>query len=284
MKSVLITGCSSGFGRGMVDEFLGRGWHVFSTVRNAQQRRDILAEPRKQYGEQLTILDLELTDKSQREAVVEAVQQKGQLDCLVNNAGDRVFGALEDLSEAQIRYQFEVNFYAPVLLTRALLPLLREAKGSVIFVSSMFGYLGFPLTSAYCASKYALEGFAESLYYELEPHGVRVALIEPGASKTNFGKNVVWGALSSEAYRLQTENYHQLKAKLSLRARNNTPVVARRVADIAEGRDRSFRVRVGRDATLAYLFQRLLPERISVPLSKMLFRRLFLRRTHESTI
>ncbi|MBE9115571.1 SDR family oxidoreductase [Lusitaniella coriacea LEGE 07157] len=287
MKSVLITGCSSGFGRGMVDEFLQRGWHVFCTMRDAQQRKDILAEPLKNYGQHITLLSLDLTEPEQRDAVFKEVSQYGRLDCLVNNAGQSLFGALEDLGEEQFLYHMEVNFLAPALLTRSFLPLLRESQGSVIFISSIFGFAGFPLTSAYCASKYALEGFAESLYYELEPHNVRVAVVEPGASRTNFGKNVTWGSGTTKVYRQQTENYHNFKARLSQRAQFNTPLVARRVADIAEKESQSLlsprshlrcgsaRSRVGRDATLFYWFERLLPKQLSTAILKQLYRRIF---------
>ncbi|MBD2121741.1 SDR family oxidoreductase [Trichocoleus sp. FACHB-262] len=278
MKTVLITGCSSGFGRGMVDEFLRCGWQVISTMRHADQRRELLAEPLEKYGNRLTILTLDVTDPAQREAVVKYVRQKGDLDCLVNNAGDRFFGPLEDLSEAQLRRQMEVNFYGPTLLTRALLPEIRTAQGTIIFVSSTFGYTGFPLTSAYCASKYALEGLAESLYYELKPHGVHVALIEPGASHTNFGHDPGWAEGDSEVYQLQMQNYHLLKERLRAKSPNNTIQVARQAVALAEGRSRRLRVRVGCDATLVYFFQRLVPDGIRLPLSDLFYRRIFFRR------
>jgi NAD(P)-dependent dehydrogenase (short-subunit alcohol dehydrogenase family) len=276
MSSVLITGCSSGFGRAMVDEFLKRGWHVVGTMRNAPQRREILAESLEKYSDRLTILSLEITEPSQRDAVVEAVRKRGRLDCLVNNAGYRFYGALEDLGEEQIRRQFEVNFFGAVFLTRALLPLIREAQGTLIFISSTFGFTGFPLTSAHCASKYALEGLAESLYYELESHGVRVALVEPGASKTtNNGKNMSWAEGNSETYRIQTENYRRLNQRVISTAQDNTHLVAKRVADIAEGSDRQLRRRVGWDAHFTHIYQQMLPDRLRLPLSKMIYRRLF---------
>ena len=278
MKTVLITGCSSGFGRGMVDEFLRCGWQVISTMRHADQRRELLAEPLEKYGDRLTILTLDVTDPTQREAVAEYVRQKGDLDCLINNAGDRFFGPLEDLSEAQLRRQMEVNFYGPTLLTQALLPEIRAAQGTIIFISSTFGYTGFPLTSAYCASKYALEGLAESLYYELKPHGVHVALIEPGASHTNFGHDPGWAEGDSAAYQLQMRNYHLLKDRLRAKSPNNTLRVARQAVALAEGRSRRLRVRVGRDATLVYLWQRLVPDWIRLPVSDLFYRRIFLRR------
>ncbi|HEY9858846.1 MAG TPA: SDR family oxidoreductase [Candidatus Obscuribacterales bacterium] len=278
MKTALITGCSSGFGRGMVDEFLQCDWQVISTMRQANERRELLAEPLQKYGDRLTILDLDVTDPNQRETVVEYVRQKGELDCLVNNAGDRFFGPLEDLSEDQLRRQMEVNFYGPTLLTRALLPEIRAAQGTIIFISSTFGYTGFPLTSAYCASKHALEGLAESLYYELKPHGVHVALIEPGASRTNFGHNPSWAEGDSAPYQLQMQNYHLLKERLRAKSPDNTLQVARQAVTLAEGRSRRLRVRVGRDAALMYLFQRLVPDWIRLPLADLFYRRIFLRR------
>jgi NAD(P)-dependent dehydrogenase (short-subunit alcohol dehydrogenase family) len=278
MKSVLITGCSSGLGRGMVDEFLKRGWRVFCTMRDAQQRQYILAEALEEYPNQLIILDLEVTDITQRNAVMKAILESGSLDCLVNNAGFGLLGALEDLSEEQIRYQMEVNFYAPVFLTRGLLPLLRQAKGNVVFISSVCGYVGLPLMSAYCSSKHGLEGFADALYYELEPHGVDVSLIEVGLTKTNYSKNAIWGMGNSPIYRQQTKNYLWWKDELNRKVKNNVPIVAKKVVDIAEGKHRQLRVQVGEEANLTRLLQRILPERIWVQGLKMLYRRKLLKK------
>jgi NAD(P)-dependent dehydrogenase (short-subunit alcohol dehydrogenase family) len=272
MKTVLITGCSSGLGLGMVEEFLNRGWRVFCTMRNSEQRRYILAEFLEKYPE-LTLLELEVTNKIQRDAVVQTIEQNGKLDCLVNNAGFGLLGALEDLSEEQIRQQMEVNFCAPVFLTRALLPLLRHTQGNVIFISSVCGYIGFPLMSAYCASKYSLEGFAESLYHELEPQKVDVTLIELGLTKSNFRKNVIWGIGQNQAYRQMTKNYHLWQDKLTPKSKNNVPLVARKVADIADKRVHQFRVRVGEEAIFTHFVKRILPELIWLKALKMLFRR-----------
>lgn len=261
----------------MVDEFLQQGWQVFCTIRNLEQHQDLAAELLAKYPDRLTILELEVTDSLQRDAVVKAVQGSGRLDCLVNNAGFGLLGALEDLSEEQIRYQMEVNFYAPIFLTRDLLPLLRQTQGKVVFISSVCGYVGFPLMSAYCASKYGLEGMAESLYYELEPHGVDVALIEVGLTKSNFGNNVIWGTGENEAYRLQTDNYHQEKAKFRLRAKNHIPLVAKQVVDLAEGRTQRLRFRIGKEAKLIHLWQKLLPTAIWVNLLKRFHRQKLLK-------
>ncbi len=299
----------------MVDEFLKRGWRVIATLRNAETRKDIFAD----YFSLLTgepnplvILSLDVTNPEEREQVTQWVHQHGRLDALVNNAGYGLFGALEDLSEDQLRHQMEVNCFGAALLTRSLLPYLRQSHGSVTFISSTFGYLGFPLTSAYCASKFALEGLAESLYYELQPYQVRVALIEPGASRSNFGVNVQWGEKGAgngeegagigeegaggetaegerqkdklgvegwnpEVYAVQRENYYRIRANLKANARNLAPVVARQVADVAEGRDRRFRIQVGRDGAIAHTITWLIPEGLRHVLFSRLYQKMFLR-------
>lgn len=259
----------------MVDEFLRRGWHVFASMRRAEERKDTLAEAIEKYPTRIDLLELDVTDPWERSAAAQAIGKHGRLDALVNNAGYGVFGALEDLSEEQLRRQFEVNFFGAALLTRTFLPLLREAKGAVVFVSSGFGETGFPLTSAYCASKFAMEGLAESLFYELKPHGVQVGLILPGANATGFGDRVNWGEGTSEAYRDQTAGYHELKAKISARSKDRTPKIARIAADYAEGRRSGLRTRVGMDAASGSWFKAFVPQWLAQRLSGFAFGRLF---------
>lgn len=279
MKTVLITGCSSGFGRGMVDEFLRRDWHVIATLRNAEQRQEILSAPLADYDHRLTILSLDVTNPAERQSVQTFIQEQGQLDCLVNNAGNCILGAAADLSETQIRQQLETNFFGAVLLTRSLLPYLHQAQGSIICLSSTFGYLGFPLTSAYCASKFALEGWAESLYHELKPHGIRVTVIQPGASKTNFGQNVEWAEQSTEPYRRQTKNFLAFKQRLSTNAQDNTAQVARVVANAAERKAPRFRIRIGQDAIATHWFKALTPEWLQLELLSRFFDQTFWQKT-----
>lgn len=149
----------------MTTKFLENGWTVYATMRRANERRAIFEKELATHGNQLYILELDVTSTEDRRAVANALP-KG-LDCLINNVGCMFLGALEDCAEEEIRAQFEVNFFAPTLLTQELLPQLREQKGTVINVSSVFGFLTWPLSSVYCASKYALEGLTESLRQEL---------------------------------------------------------------------------------------------------------------------
>ena len=178
-KTVLITGTSSGFGRQLAPRFLNAGWTVIATLRDASKRSDLFAADLAKSPGRLFVLSLDVARENERVAAAGFIdrQFEGKLDCLVNNAGFGLFGALEDLSEDQIRRQMEVNFFGLVLLSRSLLPHLRRARGRIINITSALGYLGMPLTSLYCASKFAVEGLSESLYYELKPHGVQVAIV-----------------------------------------------------------------------------------------------------------
>lgn len=264
-RCVLITGCSSGFGRAMVPAFLDRGWSVIATLRDAPTRAAVLDEERATHPSALTVLSLDVTSAAERAAVAAVVARRpAGLDCLVNNAGAAAFGALEDLSAEQLRAQMEVNFFGPALLIRELLPALRRARGRVVNVSSLFGETGFPLTSAYCASKFALEGLSESLRQELAPHSVQVALVEPGRYRTRFGENAVWGERSfrpGSAYTAQTAAYARLKQGFASRPAGGPEAVARTVVALADSRSLPLRSRVGGDARLLHLLRRLLPER-----------------------
>jgi NAD(P)-dependent dehydrogenase (short-subunit alcohol dehydrogenase family) len=278
-RVALVTGCSSGIGRHTAQTFLHDGWHVIATLRGGTKRADDLGFP---HDDGFTVVDLDVTDASQRVALLQHVQDyfNGQLHCLVNNAGFALVGALEDISEAQAEHQMQVNFTAAAFLTRDLLPALRRAQGRIINISSLFGYTGFPLNSFYCASKYALEGFSEALRYELAPHGVQVALVEPGRHRTRFADNMVWGDASvtqASVYRSQTANLQRLRDRLRSRPAPAPDAVARRVVRLAGRTRMPLRTRVGHDATLYYYLERLLPTSIRDALFRRLYNGILLR-------
>jgi NAD(P)-dependent dehydrogenase (short-subunit alcohol dehydrogenase family) len=284
MRSALVTGSSSGFGRGVVSALLARGWKVYATLRDAASRAGDFAAEQAAHGDRLVLLSLDVADAAQRDAVVARVTADGALDCLINNAGYAQFGALEDLDEAQLRRQLEVNFFGAALLTRALLPSLRASRGVILNVSSVFGFSGFPLTGAYCASKYALEGLSESLYYELAPHGVRVGLVEPGGFRTQFGASVQWahGAGSSggdgSVYAAQTRGYRKIHGKISARPNGTPPdAVIAALVKLAEAKRVPLRTVVGRDAKATAVLQRLVPEWLRAPATSALLARFFQR-------
>ncbi len=274
MRRVLVTGSSSGIGRLAVSEFLRRGWSVLATMRRAGERGDLFAAELAAHPGALEVMSLDVAEPRERAAVVAQVMETGVLDCLINNAGYGLFGALEDLSEEQLRRQLEVNFFGAAFLTRDLLPALRRCGGSVLLVSSVLGRSGFPLTSGYCASKFALEGLGEALYYELQPLGVRVGIVEPGGRKTNFGDNVEWAEGSSESYRATTGSYRALLDKVRGRGgKRSAESVVSALVRLAEAKTVPLRTRVGGDAAAMSLAETLLPERTRTRLFGAMFRR-----------
>jgi len=286
-RVVLITGCSSGFGESLVPLFLKNGWIVIASLRNGEKRTSLFTEELRAHSDSLAILPLDVTQEKDRNNAFSFINDRyGRLDCLVNNAGYGQFGSLEDTSETQFRDQVEVNLFGPAFLTRQLLPLLREAEGKVLFISSTFGFTGFPLSSVYCSSKFAIEGLAESLYYELQPHKVQVGIIEPGGFRTRFGQNAKWGTRSHDStspYYLQSENYRLFKQNLGSRKGNDPLAVAKLVVKTAIQKNVKLRQRAGSDSTSAYFLRKLLPETMFQLAWSKICRNIFLRETKQRT-
>ncbi len=179
MNTILITGCSSGFGLATARYFLDRDWAVIATMRTP--RRDLLPE-----SDRLRIVALDVTNSS---SIARAVQEAGPIDALVNNAGAGLMGALEGVSIEAARHLFELNTFGTMAMTQALLPgFRRQGAGVIVNVSSAVTLKPLPLLSVYTASKSAVEAFSEGLALEVEPFGVRVRLVIPGrAPETSFG-------------------------------------------------------------------------------------------------
>ncbi len=176
MPVALVTGTSSGFGRGTAERLVALGWTVAATVRDPAQT----AVPQG-----CDAVALDLRDPGSIVAAAADVQERyGRLDALVSNAGIAILGPVEELSLAELRDQLEVNLFGTLDLCRACLPLLREAQGVIVQVSSVSGRMGDSAFAAYCASKFALEGASECLAAELAPQGVRVVIVEPGPFTT----------------------------------------------------------------------------------------------------
>lgn len=180
MKTVLITGCSSGFGLETAGLFLDRGWKVVATMRNAQE--GILPA-----SDNLRLLPLDVTDPA---SIARAAEEAGPVDVLVNNAGIGLLGPLEAIPMATIREIFETNTFGTMALTRAMLPMFREqGSGAIVNVTSSVTLKTLPLLSVYTASKAAVESFSACLALELEPFGIGVKLVLPGRSPTRFAEN-----------------------------------------------------------------------------------------------
>lgn len=181
-KVVLITGASSGIGNGTVRLFQSKDWKVAATMRRPEEADDLdgIAD--------VELLRLDVTDvESIRQAVGGTIEKFGRLDAIVNNAGYGLVGPFEAADDEEIRSQFETNVFGLMNVCREVIPYFRDQKrGTIVNVASMGGRITFPFYSLYHATKWAVEGFSESLHYELRPFGIKVKIIEPGAIKTDF--------------------------------------------------------------------------------------------------
>lgn len=178
-KTVLITGCSSGFGRLAAETFHRNGWNVVATMRSPQRETEL------DKLDNVLVARLDVADvNSIRQAVQAGDERFGAIDVVVNNAGYGGHGLFEQVTDADVRAMFDTNVFGLMSVLRAVLPQMRRRGGVVINVTSMAGLMGIPGNSIYAASKHAAQGFSEALALELRPLGVRVHVIQPGAYPT----------------------------------------------------------------------------------------------------
>lgn len=184
MRTWLITGTSTGFGRIMTEKLLAKGDRVAATLR----KPELLEELRKQYGNRLWLSKLDVTDSKEVRRVVDAAFEAfGRIDVVVNNAGYAAFGAADELSEEQIRRQLDTNVVGSILVTRAVIPHLRaQGGGRILQMSSMGGQIALPGLCLYHASKWAVEGFFESVIQDIAAFKIEATLVEPAGAHTNF--------------------------------------------------------------------------------------------------
>ena len=184
MSIWFITGSSRGFGLEIARAALAAGHQVVATARNAETVREQLPDA----GESLLSVPLDVTDSHSIQAAVDAaVERFGRIDVLVNNAGSGLLAAVEESDDAAIRALYETNVFGPLAVQRAVLPVLRRRRsGHVINISSIVGFATAPGWGIYASTKFAVEGFTETLHAELAPLGVHVTLVEPGFFRTDF--------------------------------------------------------------------------------------------------
>jgi NAD(P)-dependent dehydrogenase (short-subunit alcohol dehydrogenase family) len=178
-QTILITGASTGIGKAAAELFFARGWNVVATMRTPKSERT---------DARWHVAKLDVTDAASIDtAIKDAIQRFGRIDAFVNNAGYGLVGTFESMDEARIRKQFETNVFGLMRGVKAILPHFRaNGAGTIINVASMGGRTTFPFYSVYHATKWAVDGFSESLSFELNPLGIKVKIIEPGAIKTDF--------------------------------------------------------------------------------------------------
>jgi NAD(P)-dependent dehydrogenase (short-subunit alcohol dehydrogenase family) len=252
-KTVLITGSSSGIGKAAAQYFVEKGWNVAATMRKPEAEKDLRETP------SLKLIRLDVQDEASiAEAVRQTIAAFGKIDVLVNNAGYGLAGVAEFISEADIRRQFDVNVFGVMAVTNAVLPHFRANKsGRIINVSSMGGRVTFPLFSYYHATKFAIEGYSESLNYELNPLGIDVKIIEPGGVKTDFGGR------SMDMVKTDNPNYQRLQGKLMEALSDDSNIiteaidVAKIIFQAATTTGSRMRYLVGSDARMMWTVKRL---------------------------
>lgn len=178
-----ITGCSTGFGRELAKLVLDRGFRTVMTARDPSTIQDLAG-----HGDGVLALQLDVTDKVQMANAVRQAEAKfGSIDVLVNNAGFGYVGALEESDEAEVRALFEANFFGLARMIHEVLPgMRRRRRGSIVNISSIGGFVGFPGVGYYNATKFAVEGLSEALSKEVAPLGIKVLIVEPGPFRTDW--------------------------------------------------------------------------------------------------
>ena len=263
-KTALITGASSGFGLLTTVTLAHRGWHVLATMRDLN-RREKLESAAKAAGvlQNIEFHALDVTNAKQIATLADEIAQRlTPLDAIVNNAGFALPGFADDITDAELREQFETNFFGATAVTRAFLPQLRrQGSGHIVMISSISGRMGFPGVGSYAASKFALEGWTETLRYELKPLGIQVALVEPGAFETD-----IWtrnAKLSAGLLDPNSPNAARIPAWRSRvegqRKKADPQIVADTIVAVLENPSPRLRYVVGTDAKAGLLLRKLLP-------------------------
>lgn len=258
-QTIVITGTSSGIGRATVELFSKRGWHVAATMRRPEDHQEL------SHLKGVSLYQLDVTNETSiREAFKQIVSDHGTMDVLLNNAGYGAVGIFEEASPEQIQRQFDTNVFGVMNVIRTALPYFRKQRsGRIVTVSSVGGQITFPIYSLYHSSKWAIEGFIESLQFELAPFNIDMKLIEPGPIKTDF-----YGR-SQELVRDQPLDVYDGYTEVALHNTNaaganaeGPDVVAETIWRAATERKKRLRYPAGKQAGLLIALKRYLPNRV----------------------
>ncbi|MBD2753932.1 SDR family oxidoreductase [Spirosoma validum] len=218
-KTIFITGASTGIGKATAKLFAAKGWNVIATMRKPEAEKELSRL------NNVILLPLDVTDKEQIKQTTQKALTLGDIDVVFNNAGYALLGALEAITDEQLVRQMETNFLGVVRVTQAFIPYFRQKKaGLFITTGSSAGLMGFPVSSMYDASKWALEGWSESLSFELNEFGVGIKTIEPGLVATEIGTGSV--IASHPAYETLLSKF------LAATATDKTVSTAEQIADV----------------------------------------------------
>ena len=240
-KIWFITGASRGMGRIWAQAALERGDKVAVTARNVADVADFA----EQFGDAVLPLALDVTNAEQvQSAVAQAHEHFGRLDVVINNAGYSLVGTVEEVKESDVQAEFDANFFGTLRVIQAVLPILRaQGSGHILGVSSTLGIIAVPLIGLYCASKWAVEALHESLAQEVEPFGIHVTIIEPGAYATEFGSDA--SLKQSEGMEVYAELRQNLMAGLKNQKRGNPQATPDAILQIVDAEKPPLRMMLG---------------------------------------
>jgi NAD(P)-dependent dehydrogenase (short-subunit alcohol dehydrogenase family) len=249
-KVAVVTGSSTGIGYETSLILSRNGFLTYATMRNLNKSENIKSAATKE-NLPIQIRQLDVTNEvSVTNAIQEISSEAGRIDVLVNNAGYGLNGAFEDLAIDEIKAQYETNVFGLIRTTQAVLPIMRRQRsGTIVNISSGAGRFGFPSSSAYVSTKFAVEGLSESMSYELEPFGIRVVIVEPGVIRTNFLDGVVIVKKSKD----QNSPYSQMMQKVTagfeemMKNASSPDVVAKVVLNAIRDKNPNLRYLAGSD-------------------------------------
>lgn len=281
-KTILLTGASTGFGKLAAQILLQKNYKVLLGLRGGQERfekefsQQFSAEEMQNLfkNQRLFVWNLHMQDSTTFAPVIQYIENNhhGQLDILINNAGYGILSPVELEQEEKLRSVFETNFFGLVALTKILLPALLKAKGRILNMSSILGTVSLPFYGAYAASKHALQGYSESLAYELRPFGVQVGIIEPGGFHTSFRDN-----LMSQLTTVKGSRYEQFMEKFITRLNDpslksgDPKQVAALIVKLCEAKQVPLYSLIGKDAHMAHWGQKLVPRKLAAALTHRVF-------------
>ena len=249
-KVWFITGSNSGFGRSLTEAVLAKGDRVVATTRHTEEVEDLV----KQYPDTVKVVSLDITKAEEISSAIDtALSTFGRVDVLVNNAGFGTLGAVEEIAEEQVRYQFEVNCFGTLNLTKAMLPHFRQRKsGHILNVSSVGGFTAFPGTGIYCATKFAIEGYSEALAKEIAPLGIKLTLVEPGAFRTEFaGDSLATPDQQIDDYEETAHKFVKMQEQSSGEQPGDPDKAAQAMIKVVESDNPPMRLVLGEDALKA---------------------------------
>ncbi|PGS43731.1 short-chain dehydrogenase [Bacillus cereus] len=266
-KIAVITGASSGFGLLTTLELAKKDYLVIATMRNINKQEDLISQATKLNLQQnIKIQQLDVTDQNSIHNFQLYLQEINRVDLLINNAGYANGGFVEEIRVEEYRKQFETNLFGAISITQLVLPYMREQKsGKIINISSISGQVGFPGLSPYVSSKYALEGWSESLRLEVKPFGIDVALIEPGSYNTNIwevGKQLATNQSDTSSPYKEYMDKIQKHINSGSDTFGNPIDVANIIVEIAESKRTNLRYPIGKGVKFMIFAKKILPWRL----------------------